>query len=68
MNFPPPPSKLKQQNRKCQRSIIGVKSEPNCCSSSCSPLTISDNEGIDDMDVNSGDEVCPNIKASWCGR
>ena len=52
----PPPSKLKQQNRKRQRLIIGDESDPDCHSSSCSPLTISDNESVDEMEV-SGDEV-----------
>ena len=55
MNFHPP-SKLKQQNRKRQKFIIGDKSDPDCRSSSCSPLTISDNESVDEMEV-SGDEV-----------
>ena len=55
MNFPPF-SKLKQQNRKHQRLIIGDESDPDCHSSSCSPLTISDNESVDEMEV-SGDEV-----------
>ena len=52
----PPLSKLKQQHRKRQRLIIGDESDPDCCSSSCSPLTISDNESVDEMEV-SGDEV-----------
>ena len=52
----PPLSKLKQQHRKCQRLIIGDESDPDCCSSSCSPLTISDNESVDEIEV-SGDEV-----------
>ena len=52
----PPLSKLKQQNRKRQRPIIGDESDPDCRSSSCSPLTISDNESIDEIEV-SGDEV-----------
>ena len=53
----PSPSKLKQQqNRKHQRSIIGDDSEPDCRSSSCSPLTISDNESVDEVE-GSGDEV-----------
>ena len=52
----PPLSKLKQQNGKCQRSIIADNSEPDCCSSSCSPLTISDNESVDEVEA-SGDEV-----------
>ena len=52
----PPLSKLKQQHRKCQRLIIGDESDPDCHSSSCSPLTISDNESVDEMEV-SGDEV-----------
>ena len=56
MNSPPPLSKLKQQNRKRQRLIIGDESDPDCRSSSCSPLTISDNESVDEMEV-SGDEV-----------
>ena len=51
-----PLSKLKQQNRKCQRLIIGDESHLDCCSSLCSPLTISDNESVDEMEV-SGDEV-----------
>ena len=51
-----PLSKLKQQNRKRQRLIIGDESDPDCRSSSCSPLTISDNESVDEMEV-SGDEV-----------
>ena len=51
-----PLSKLKQQHRKRQRLIIGDKSDPDCHSSSCSPLTISDNESVDEMEV-SGDEV-----------
>ena len=55
--FPPPPlSKLKQQNRKYQRLIIRDESDPDCCSSSCSPLTISDNESVDEMEM-SGDKV-----------
>ena len=52
----PPLSKLKQQNRKRQRLIIGDESDPDCHSSSCSLLTISDNESVDEMEV-SGDEV-----------
>ena len=52
----PPLSKLKQQNRKRQRLIIGDKSDPDCRSSSCSLLTILDNESVDEMEV-SGDEV-----------
>ena len=52
----PPLSKLKQQNRKHQRVIIGDESDPDCRSSSCSPLTISDNESVDEMEA-SGDEV-----------
>ena len=52
----PPLSKLKQQNRKHQRLIIGDESDPDCHSSSCSPLTILDNESVDEMEV-SGDEV-----------
>ena len=52
----PPLSKLKQQNRKRQRLIIGDKSDLDCRSSSCSLLTISDNESIDEMEM-SGDEV-----------
>ena len=52
----PPLIKLKQQNRKRQRLIIGNESDPDCRSSSCSPLTISDNESVDEMEV-SGDEV-----------
>ena len=48
MNFPSPLSKLKQQNRKRQRPIIG--------SPSCSPLKISDTESVDEMEV-SGDDV-----------
>ena len=52
----PPLSKLKQKHRKCQRFIIGDESDPDCCSSSCSPLTILDNESVDEMEV-SGDEV-----------
>ena len=55
MNLPPL-SKLKQQHRKRQRLIIGDESDPDCCSSSCSPLTISDNESVDEIEV-SGDEV-----------
>ena len=51
-----PLSKLKQQNRKHQRLIIGDKLDPDCCSSSCSPLTILGNESVDEMEV-SGDEV-----------
>ena len=54
--FPPPLSKLKQQNRKHQRLIIRDESDPDCCSSSCSLLTISDNESVDEMEV-SGDKV-----------
>ena len=54
MNFPP--QQVKQQNRKRQRLIIGDESNPDCRSSSCSPLTISDNESVDEMEV-SGDEV-----------
>ena len=49
-----PLSKLKQQNRKHQRSIIGDDSEPDCHSSLCSPLTISVNESVDEV---SGDEI-----------
>ena len=56
MNFPPL-SKLKQKNRKHQRSIIGDESDLDCCSSLCSPLKISDNESIENMDANNGDEV-----------
>ena len=52
----PPLSKLKQQYRKCQRLIIGDESNPDCRSSSCSLLTISDNESVDEIEV-SGDEV-----------
>ena len=52
----PPLSKLKQQHRKRQRLIIGDESNPDCRSLSCSPLTISDNESVDEMEV-SGDEV-----------
>ena len=52
----PPLSKVKQQNRKRQRPIIGDESDPDCRSSSCSPLTISDNESVDEIEV-SGDEV-----------
>ena len=52
---------MKQQNRKRQRSVIRDESDPDCCSSSCSPLTILDNESIDDMDANSGDEVQPKM-------
>ena len=52
----PPLSKLKQQHRKRQRLIIGDESDPDCRSSSCSPLTISDNESVDEIEV-SGDEV-----------
>ena len=52
----PPLSKLKQQHRKRQRLIIGDESDLDCCSSSCSPLTISDNESVDEIEV-SGDEV-----------
>ena len=52
----PPISKLKQQNRKRQRSIIADDSDPDCRSSSCSPLTISDNESVDEVE-GSGDEV-----------
>ena len=52
----PPLSKLKQQNRRHQRVIIGDESDLDCCSSSCSPLTISDNESVDEMEA-SGDEV-----------
>ena len=55
MNFPHL-SKLKQQNRKRQRLIIRDESDPDCCSSSCSLLTISDNESVDEMEV-SGDKV-----------
>ena len=51
-----PLSKLKQQNRKCQRVIIGDESDPNCHSSSCFPLTISDNESVDEIKA-SGDKV-----------
>ena len=51
----PPLSKLKQQNRKLQRLIIGDESDPDCRSSSCSPLMISDNESIDEIEV-SGDK------------
>ena len=51
-----PLSKLKQQNRKRQRLIIGDESHLDCRSSLCSPLTISDNESVDEMEV-SGDEV-----------
>ena len=55
--FPPLPlNKLKQQNRKHQRLIIGDESDPDCHSSSCSLLTISDNESVDEMEV-SRDEV-----------
>ena len=52
----PPLSKLKQQNRKRQRLIIRDESDLDCHSSSCSPLTISDNESVDEMEV-SGDKV-----------
>ena len=52
----PPLSKLKQQHRKRQRLIIGDESDPDCRSSSCSLLTISDNESVDEIKV-SGDEV-----------
>ena len=52
----PPPSKLKQQNKKHQRLIIGDESDLDCRSSSCSPLTISDNESVDEMEL-SGDKV-----------
>ena len=52
----PPLSKLKQQNRKHQRSIMADNSEPDCRSSLCSPLTISDNESVDEVEA-SGDEV-----------
>ena len=52
----PPLSKLKQQNRKRQRLIIRDESDPDCRSSSCSSLTTSDNESVEEMEV-SGDEV-----------
>ena len=52
----PPLSKLKQQNRKHQRLIIRDESYLDCHSSSCSPLTISDNESVDEMEL-SGDKV-----------
>ena len=55
MNFPPL-SKLKQQNRKHQRVIIGDESDPDFHSSSCSLLTISDNQSVGEMEV-SGYEV-----------
>ena len=51
-----PLSKLKQQHRKRQRLIIGDKSDPDYRSSSCSLLTISDNESVDEIEV-SGDKV-----------
>ena len=43
-----PLGKLKLQNRKHQRSVIGDNCDPDCRSSSCSPLTISDNESVDE--------------------
>ena len=49
-------SRLKNQNRKRQRTPIADDSDPECRSSSCSPLTISDNESVDEIEV-SGDEV-----------
>ena len=51
-----PVSRLKNQNRKRQRTPIADDSDPECRSSSCSPLTISDNESVDEIEV-SGDEV-----------
>ena len=51
-----PVSRLKNQNRKRQRAVIADDSDPEYHSSSCSPLTISDNESVDEIEV-SGDEV-----------
>ena len=47
---------VENQNRKRQRTPIVDDSDPECHSSSCSPLTISDNESVDEIEV-SGDEV-----------
>ena len=51
-----PLSKSKQQNRKCQRSVIMDDSDPDCHSSLSSPLTISNNESVDEVDM-SADEA-----------
>ena len=47
--------KSKLQNRKRQRSVIGDNSDPDCHSSSCSPLTILDNESVDEADMSANE-------------